>query len=155
MFYFCSHTKLVSRLSALWKYHSILYRKLPETQVLATVTIVFIVCGQRSAMTATNFSALIILISSLIFYSNLHGNPIILSENDVEFISTGWISKLRLFLVGSESFVAETWDSPCWIPVMYTQVYQGFCSSFYSLEATLCSTQAQTRNSLAVNVQIQ
>ena len=72
-------------------------------------------------MTATNFSALLILISSLIFYSNLHGNPIILSENDVEFISTGWISKLRLFLVGSESFVAETRDSrsailnPCYV----------------------------------------
>ena len=62
-------------------------------------------------MTATNFSALIILISSLIFYSNLHGNPIILSENDVEFISTGWISKLRLFVAGSENFVAETRDS--------------------------------------------
>ena len=130
MFYFCSHMKLVSRLFALWKYHSILYRKLPESQGLATVTIVFIICGQRSAMTATNFSALIILISSLIFYSNLHGKPIILSENDVEFISTGWISKLRLFVAGSESFVAETQDS--------RSVILNPCHVFPDLSRLLC-----------------
>ena len=35
--------RIVRRLSDLWKYHSIFYRKLPGTQGLATVTIVFIV----------------------------------------------------------------------------------------------------------------
>ena len=36
-----SEQRVVRRLSDLWKYHSILYRKLPGTQGLSTVTIVF------------------------------------------------------------------------------------------------------------------
>ena len=38
-----SEQRVVKRLSDLWKYHSILYRKLPGTQGIATVTIVFVV----------------------------------------------------------------------------------------------------------------
>ena len=60
-------------------------------------------------MAATNFhSSWIILVLSLTTYSILCKNQQIASRNDQEYISAGWINKVRLLLVGRVSFVAET-----------------------------------------------
>lgn len=49
----------------------------------------------------------IIFVLSIIVHLNHRQSITVISENNLEFITSGWISKYRLLLVGYESFIAK------------------------------------------------